>query len=88
MYEFNADHGVGAGGILSLSSDSTAQGVAIQVLRDDGTPMNLGQSLRLLRVVNGTTSVPLKARYIQTGDGPTPQPGSANGYASFSVTYR
>lgn len=77
-----------ANGILSLSSDSTAQGVAIQVLRDDGTPMNLGQPVRLNRVVNGTTTVPLKARYIQTGEGPTPMPGSANGYASFSVTYR
>ncbi|OBY92025.1 MULTISPECIES: fimbrial protein [Pseudomonas] len=77
-----------ANGVLSLSSDSTAQGVAIQVLRDNGTPMNLGQPVRLNRVVNGTTTVPLKARYIQTGDGPTPTPGTANGYASFSVTYR
>ena len=77
-----------ANGILSLSSDSTAQGLAIQILRENGTQMNLGQSLRLTRVVNGTTTVPLQARYIQTGEGPTPQPGSANGYASFSVTYR
>lgn len=77
-----------ANGILSLSSDSTAQGVAIQVLQDNGTPMNLGQPVRLNQVVNGTTTVPLKARYIQTGDGLTPQPGTANGYASFSVTYR
>ncbi|OPA93046.1 pilus assembly protein FimA [Pseudomonas fluorescens] len=77
-----------ANGILSLATDSTARGVAIQVLQDNGTPMNLGQPVRLNRVVNGTTTVPLKARYIQTGDGPTPQPGTANGYASFSVTYR
>ena len=77
-----------ANGILSLSSDSTAKGVAIQVLSADDSPMNLGQPVRLNRIVNGTTSVPLKARYIQTGDGPTPEPGSANGYASFSVTYR
>ncbi|MGG7671804.1 fimbrial protein [Pseudomonas sp. WC2] len=77
-----------ANGVLSLSSDSTAQGVAIQVLQDNGTPMNLGQPVRLNRIVNGVTSVPLKARYIQTGDGPTPQPGTANGHASFTVTYR
>ncbi|WP_332763320.1 fimbrial protein [Pseudomonas koreensis] len=77
-----------ANGVLSLSSDSTAQGVAIQVLQDNGTPMNLGQPVRLTRIVNGVTSVPLKARYIQTGEGPTPQPGTANGYASFTVTYR
>ncbi|MBX9404844.1 type 1 fimbrial protein [Pseudomonas baetica] len=77
-----------ANGILSLSSDSTAQGVAIQVLRDNGTPMNLGQPVQLNRVVNGTTTVPLKARYIQIAEGATPTPGSANGYASFSVTYR
>ncbi|NVZ52572.1 type 1 fimbrial protein [Pseudomonas sp. B6002] len=77
-----------ANGILSLSSDSTAQGVAIQVLQANDTPMNLGQPVRLNRIVSGTTSVPLKARYIQTGDGPTPVPGTANGYASFTVTYR
>jgi len=77
-----------ANGVLSLSSDSTAQGVAIQILHDNGTPMNLGLPVRLTRVVNGVTSVPLQARYIQTGEGPTPQPGTANGYASFTVTYR
>ncbi|WP_226501381.1 fimbrial protein [Pseudomonas sp. MWU16-30322] len=75
-------------GILSLTSDSTAKGVAIQILQDGGTPMNLGRPVQLNRVLNGTTTVPLKARYIQTGDGPTPVPGSANGAASFSVTYR
>ena len=77
-----------ANGILSLSSDSTAQGLAIQVLNADDSPMNLGQPVRLSRIVNGTTTLPLKARYIQTADGATPMPGSANGYASFSVTYR
>ncbi|MBV4487867.1 type 1 fimbrial protein [Pseudomonas sp. SWRI153] len=77
-----------ANGVLSLSSDSTAQGVAIQILRDNGTPMNLGLPVRLNRVANGITSIPLRARYIQTGGGPTPQPGTANGYASFTVTYR
>jgi len=77
-----------ANGVLSLSSDSTAQGVAIQVLQANDTPLNLGQPVRLTRIVNGTTTVPLKARYIQTADGPTPTPGTANGHASFSVTYR
>ena len=75
-------------GVLSLATDATAQGVAIQVLQNNGTPMNLGQPVQLNQVVNGTTTVQLQARYIQTGDGPTPQPGTANGYASFSVTYR
>lgn len=77
-----------ANGVLSLSSDSTAQGVAIQILQSNGTPMNLGQPVRLNRIIDGTTTVPLRARYIQTGDGPTPEPGTANGHASFSVTYR
>ncbi|HCT04577.1 fimbrial protein [Pseudomonas sp. P7548] len=77
-----------ANGILSLSSDSTAQGVAIQVLQANDAPMNLGQPVRLNRIVNGTTTVPLKARYIQIGDGPTPMPGTADGHASFTVTYR
>lgn len=80
-------------GILGLSPsanpDEDARGVAVQVLQNDGTtPMTLGMPVQLNRITNGTTRVPLKARYIQTGDGHAPTPGTANAYASFTVTYR
>ena len=80
-------------GILGLSPsanpDEDATGVAVQVLQNDGTtPMTLGMPVQLNRITNGTTLVPLKARYIQTGDGHAPTPGTANAYASFTVTYR
>ncbi|MET0889341.1 MAG: fimbrial protein, partial [Stenotrophomonas maltophilia] len=80
-------------GMLGLSPsanpDEDARGVAVQVLQPDGTtPMTLGMPVQLNRITNGTTLVPLKARYIQIGDGHSPTPGTANAYASFTVTYR
>jgi type 1 fimbria pilin len=73
----------------SANPDDDATGVAVQVLQADGsTPMELGVPVQLNRINNGTTLVPLKARYVQTGDGHAPTPGTANAYASFTVTYR
>jgi len=76
-----------AQGILGLKPDSTASGVGVQVLQEDGTPMAIGQRVRLNRVTNGTTLVPLKARYVQTGE-QSPEGGSADSAASFTVTYQ
>lgn len=76
-----------AQGVLGLKSDSTASGVGVQVLQPDGTPMVLGQEVRLNRIENGTTRVPLKARYVQTTE-QSPEPGSANSAANFTVTYQ
>jgi type 1 fimbria pilin len=76
-----------AQGLLGLKPGSTASGVGVQVLQPDGTPMVLGQEIRLNRITNGTTLVPLKARYVQTTD-QSPEPGSATSAAHFTVTYQ
>jgi len=77
-------------GILGLTSDSTAKGVAVQVLRKDGvTPLVLGQEVFIAPVTDGSMNIELKSRYIQTSDSPSgPEPGKANARASFTVTYK
>ncbi|PMY64843.1 MULTISPECIES: fimbrial protein [Pseudomonas] len=77
-------------GILSLNSDSTATGLAVQILQADGkTPVTLGVDTPIVRLQDGITDVPLKARYIQTSSSAAgPQPGSANATANFTLTYK
>ncbi|TBN40716.1 fimbrial protein [Pseudomonas sp. BGI-2] len=79
-----------ANGILGLTSDSTAKGVAVQVLHKDGiTPMPLGIPTPITKVKDGSMSLILKARYIQTSDSATgPEPGIANASANFTLTYK
>lgn len=74
-------------GVLGLRPDATATGVGVQILQADGTPMVIGQDIRLIKLTGETTLVPLKARYLQTGEG-APEPGSANSTANFTVTYK
>ncbi|MET1534154.1 fimbrial protein [Burkholderia sola] len=75
-------------GLLALTSTSTAKGMAIQVLKDDGSPLPLGEPWDVAASVLSvdTISVPLSARYFQTGVPVVP--GTANGLATFSIDYR
>ncbi|AXK52556.1 type 1 fimbrial protein [Pseudomonas protegens] len=77
-------------GILGLTSDSTAKGVAVQVLRKDGvTPLTLGQEVSMARLSGSQMNIELKARYIQTSDSAAgPEPGKANARAAFTLTYK
>ncbi|MDC0687043.1 fimbrial protein [Mitsuaria sp. RG] len=77
-------------GLLGLTPESTAKGVAVQVLRKDGiTPLPLGQPVAISRLSGGNMNIELKARYIQTSDSLLgPEPGSANARAAFTVTYK
>ncbi|MCE0915835.1 MULTISPECIES: fimbrial protein [Pseudomonas] len=77
-------------GLLGLTPESTAKGVAVQVLRKDGvTPLPLGQAVAISRLSSGNMNIELKARYIQTSDSSLgPEPGSANARAAFTVTYK
>ncbi|RXU68066.1 type 1 fimbrial protein [Pseudomonas protegens] len=77
-------------GILGLTSDSTAKGVAVQVLRKDGvTPLPLGQEVSMARLSGSQMNIELKARYIQTSDSAAgPEPGKANARAAFTLTYK
>ncbi|WDG77590.1 fimbrial protein [Pseudomonas chlororaphis] len=78
-----------ANGELGLNSDSTAKGVAVQILRSNGTAVKLGEDRPIGTFQNSITSMQLKARYIQTSDSPLgPEPGSANATANFTLTYK
>lgn len=82
---------------LTLTANSTAKGVALQVLfggrvitygpyagarsKAHATEQLLGNSR-----ANGTFQLPLTARYIQTAA--TIEPGTANGLATFTLVYR
>ncbi|WP_175040750.1 fimbrial protein [Burkholderia contaminans] len=77
-----------AAGLLALTPTSTAKGMAIQVMKDDGTPLPLGETWTVAASVSsaGTISVPLWARYFQAGVPVVP--GTANALATLSIDYR
>lgn len=79
---------------LSLTPTSTAKGVGIQVLNGT-TVVQYGPSSSAWGAQNqwvagvtgnGSFSIPLNARYVQTGQ--TVTPGSANGLATFTMSYQ
>lgn len=80
---------------LSLSSDSTAQGLGYQILYnatpvkfgvDSSVPGNAGQFvLTPAQTTGGTVTVPLTARYIRTGKIGS---GSVNAKATFTMSYQ
>lgn len=79
---------------LTLSSESTAKGVAVQMLRN-GTLISYGADSATVgnqnqwsvgSMGNGTVTVPLSARYVRTEQGISP--GIANARATFTMAYR
>jgi type 1 fimbria pilin len=79
---------------LSLSSNSTAKGVGIQILNGT-TPVSFGPDSSVVGNTNqwqagvtGNTSftIPLAARYVQTAS--TVSAGTANGMATFTMSYQ
>lgn len=81
---------------LSLTKDSKALGVGIQILKN-GTPLGFGPDSAAVGNTNqwyaGTIAqgqanlkIPLSARYVQTGEKVTP--GSANARATFTLSYQ
>lgn len=79
-----------ARGIVGLTSESKAKGIAVQILRKDGvTPLSLNMDVSLAQVVGTSMNIGLKARYIQTSESPLgPEPGVANARLAFTVTYK
>jgi len=80
--------------VLSLTPTSTATGIGIQVLNGT-TPVSYGPDSSTAgntnqwfagQAQNGAFNIPLTARYIQTGT--TVSPGSANGRATFTMSYQ
>jgi len=80
--------------VLSLTPTSVATGVALQLLRGstlvrygaDSTTIGNPNQWLVGTTGNATVQIPLTARYIQTGS--SIRPGSANGLASFTMSYR
>lgn len=80
--------------VLSLTSASTARGVALQLLRGttlirygaDSSSIGNANQWQAGSTGNGTFQIPLTARYIQTA--PTIEPGTASGVATFTMAYR
>ncbi|WP_260427086.1 fimbrial protein [Burkholderia stagnalis] len=79
---------------LSLATDSTATGLGIQVLNgstvikygpDSSAAGNTNQ-WKAGEAGNGTFTIPLTARYVQTA--PKITPGTANGLATFTMSYQ
>jgi len=77
----------GTDGLFTLSSDSTAAGVGIQIMRDDGvTPIALQRDVPVTAIApSGDTVLPFTARLLQTG---AVTPGIAKGSLNFTITYQ
>jgi type 1 fimbria pilin len=80
--------------ILSLKQESTAQGVGLQILTD-GKPVSFGPDSSAAGNTNqwfvgassgGPVSIPLVVQYIRTAS--VIRPGSANGAATFTMSYQ
>ncbi|MGL4486610.1 MAG: fimbrial protein [Yersinia sp. (in: enterobacteria)] len=74
----------GIPGVLALTSGG-ATGVGIQLLNATDTPIPLDIPFDVGQTVGTTFSIPLKARYYQTGT--TMTTGPANSTANFTMTY-
>lgn len=74
-------------GILGLNNQSTATGVAIQILQaGSNTPMPLGHNVQMKRVEDGGMTLDFNARYIKINDSATA--GTANASATFTISYK
>lgn len=73
-------------GLFTLTTDSTAAGIGIQVLRSDNTPVKLEEYVDMVGLTPGVTRLDLRARYYQTAA--TVTPGEAKGALNFTIEYR
>lgn len=74
-------------GLFSLGNGATAKGVAIQLLKSDGsTPVPLASDISQGAIpVSGSLLLQFSARYYQTG---AVKAGSASGALAFTITYK
>jgi type 1 fimbria pilin len=75
-------------GIFSLTNDSGAQGVGIQILDNHGAPVELATQAPIIPIVPGETELKFKARFYQTEPSTAVRPGLAKGALSFTITYQ
>ncbi|MBH2035416.1 MAG: type 1 fimbrial protein [Pseudomonadales bacterium] len=76
-------------GVFSLTSDSAAEGMGIQILKADGTtPVELSKEMPVIAISPGSTSLDFSARFYQTEPADAIRPGLAKGALSFTITYK
>jgi type 1 fimbria pilin len=75
-------------GIFSLTTDSDAKGMGIQILKADGTPLELATEVPLIAISHGSTTLDFNARFYQTEPATAVRPGLAKGALSFTLTYK
>ncbi len=73
-------------GLFTLTSDSSASGIGIQVLRIDNNPLKLEEFVDMVPLTRDKTRIDLRAQYYQTEA--TVTPGSAKGALNFTIEYR
>ena len=80
----------GSQGVFTLSPGSTAAGVGIQILRNDGvTPVPLGTDVFFGAIEDGKDkTLAFKARFYQIEDSTQVQAGKAEGSLGFTITYQ
>lgn len=78
----------GLDGVFTLTTDSTAEGVGIQVLKDDGTPLPLQREEHLQPIQENTTVLNFGARFYQTAEASAVVAGDAFGALNFTLRYR
>ncbi|MCI3945039.1 fimbrial protein [Pseudomonas syringae] len=87
--EGSVPEGPANSGVFSLTSDSDAKGVGIQVLKADGTtPMELQTEVPLVAISPGNTVLHFHARFYQTAASNEIRAGKAKGALSFTMTYK
>lgn len=77
-------------GLFSLSDRSTATGVGIQLLKQDGlTPVFLEEDVEVTRIApSGAMQLPFSARFYQLPDAASVTGGLALGALKFTVSYK
>lgn len=72
-------------GVLALDKSSKADGVGIQLLRDN-SPININEAFTLGQVNEGKTSIEMKARIYRTNE--ILKPGPLSAITTISLTYQ
>ncbi|PAK12438.1 type 1 fimbrial protein [Burkholderia ubonensis] len=88
-YQFKAPNGVldPAAGVIALTKDSTAHGVALKLMDENGSALRFDSQyvLNVPPVSGGSYALPMKAAYYRTGK--MISSGSANAILTFTMSY-
>ena len=69
-------------------AEGSAEGVAIRLNDDEGTPIAYGEESKTWDVTDGAADVVVEAQYVATAAGTAMTPGNANLDATFAINYK